>query len=375
MGNNKCYNIFMRIISIGTDTKILDGGRVFERVKEYVSLVEGDYYTFVFGASGEKKENNFHAIGLGESNKLIQIYNLFKELKKINLNKNDILYPQDVFEIGLISYLISKIYTCKLYVQCHTDTSSENFRNESRRNYLQYLICKFVFKRADKIRVVSKRMENYLVEELAIKENKVLNLPIYFDGKKNLELESTSSSPEGGGREGDVDFLIMSRLEPVKNIKVAIDAVFLLRKKTAQDLTLKIVGEGSIKNKLIEKFNNESYNFVTWENWTNNPNQEYQNAKYFLFPSLYEGWGMTAVESVANGTPVIMTNVGCAHEFILDFENGIVANGFDKFAIQEAIEKAMGTDFSKEKMRQSVLRLNTKKEYLKKLKNFLNEMV
>ena len=117
MGNNKCYNIFMRIISIGTDTKILDGGRVFERVKEYVSLVEGDYYTFVFGASGEKKENNFHAIGLGESNKLIQIYNLFKELKKINLNKNDILYPQDVFEIGLISYLISKIYTCKLYVQ------------------------------------------------------------------------------------------------------------------------------------------------------------------------------------------------------------------------------------------------------------------
>lgn len=393
----------MKVISIGTDKKILEGGRVFERVKEYASLIDGEYYAFIFG--GEKVAtppslqgkgtlgaeqragegpvlDNFHPIGLGNKNKFSQIINLFSELRKLKLSKDDILYPQDVFEIGLISYIFSKIYKCKLYVQCHTDTSSENFRNESKRNYLQYLISKFVFKRADKIRVVSERMRKYLIEELNINENIILKLPIYFDSPH-------PTSPTRGGEvtQREFDFLIMSRIESVKNIEVAIEAIEIINRerkiKGEKELTLKIVGSGSYKKYLQQKYRTTSPFVgevrwgITWSDWTENPMQEYQNAKYFLLPSFYEGWGMTAVESVANGTPVIMTNVGCAHEFILNNENGIISEGFDIPSFKDAIQKAIVIDWQsndmQNTMKNSLKNLNNKQEYLEKLKKFLTE--
>lgn len=375
------------IISIGTDTKILDGalnsGRVYERVKEYASLVDGKYFCFVFTnnikfKNFEKQDENFIIKAVYGKNKFLQILNLFsqggtlrkmqKEKEKEN-EKGYIFYPQDVFEIGLVSYVSSMFFGGKLYGQCHTDISHPNFRNLSWRNYLQYLIARFVFKRADRIRVVSARMKKYLVNELKIDESKILSLPIYFD------LVDTNSLPIGEGRGGAVDFLIMSRIEKEKNIENAILAIKEINQdrklKNEKELCLKIVGDGGLKKSLIENFKYLSW--VKWESWTNNPMLEYQNTNYFLLPSLYEGWGLTAIESASCGTPVVMTNVGCAGEVIKSGENGVVASGFGKEEIKQAILKAQNTNFLKEKIRESVINLDTKEKYLTKLKKFINE--
>lgn len=366
----------MQVISIGTDTKILDGGRVFERVKEYAGLVNGKYHCLVFTSEAkmikyDREDGNFILRAIYGENKFKQIINLFFETRKIfkksqgeTLRNQALWYPQDVFEIGLISWVLKMIFGGKLYAQCHTDISHPNFRHFSKRNYLQYLIGNFIFNRADKIRVVSQRMKNYLIENLKINESKILSLPIYFDGNFSPLL---GRGARGEGQE--TDLLIMSRLSPEKNIPVAIQAIENVRNKTGKNLTLKIVGEGSVV--LPKK------DWITFAPWSTTPALEYQNTKYFLLPSLYEGWALTAIESVANGTPVIMTNVGCAHEFILNNVNGIIAEGFDVNSFQVAIEKAMHIDWqseeAKEKMRQSVLGLNTKQEYLDELKKFLNE--
>lgn len=359
----------MQVISIGTDTKILDGGRVFERVKEYAGLVKGKYCCYIFTSDAkkiqyEKIDGNFILKAIYGENKIKQIASLFSNITHLikQEKKGIIWYPQDSFEIGLISLIFKLFFGGKLYAQCHTDISHPNFRNHSKRNYLQYLIGNFVFRRADKIRVVSQRMKNYLIENLKIDESKILSLPIYFDG-----LGITLAGNEFGV--GVVDFLIMSRLSPEKNISVAIQAIDNIRTKTNLDLKLKVVGEGSIV--LPKK------DWITFAPWSTTPIQEYKNAKYFLLPSLYEGWALTAIEAVNAGTPVIMTDVGCAHEFILNNVNGIVSEGFDVKSFQAAIETAIQidwqTDVAKEKMRQSVLGLNTKQEYLDKLKKFLNE--
>ena len=83
-----------RIISIGTDKKILENGRVFDRVKEYASLIEGDYFCYIFNAENMKKQDNFHAMGLGKKNKFLQIITLVRELRKLKINASDILYPR-----------------------------------------------------------------------------------------------------------------------------------------------------------------------------------------------------------------------------------------------------------------------------------------
>jgi glycosyltransferase involved in cell wall biosynthesis len=361
------------IISIGTDGKILEGGRVFDRVREYANLVDVKYYCYVFTNDDKKVKyeivhGKFVAKAIYGESKFKQIINLFSNIR--NLRKEGkmeiIWYPQDSFEIGLISLVVKFLFGGKLYAQCHTDLSHSNFRNLSFRNYIQFLIAQLVFRKADKIRVVSQRMKNYLVDSLEIDEKKILSLPIYYDGEVNV-----------GDTLPTTDFLIMSRIEKEKNIETAIEAVRKINQerkiKGEKDLTLKIVGSGSYKRSLQKKNTGDEYNFITWSDWTDNPMQEYKNVKYFLLPSFYEGWALTAVESVACGTPVIMTPVGCAHEFIQDYKNGIVSNGFDVKSFSEAIKKALTTDISKENVSRTVLELDTKREYLDKLKKFLNE--
>ena len=58
-----------------------------------------------------------------------------------------------------------------------------------------------------------------------------------------------------------------------------------------------------------------------------------------IVTSLYEGWCRVASESVMNHIPVIMTDVGCAHEWLQDGKQGIVVPVQDKNALRVAISK------------------------------------
>ncbi len=164
----------------------------------------------------------------------------------------------------------------------------------------------------------------------------------------------------------------MCRLEKVKNIDLGILSFLELTKdKKYADYKLKIVGSGSQEKRLKSKYGN--YENITWEGWTENPNAEYQKTKLFLITSKYEGWGMTAIESVANGTPVVMTNVGCANEFVFNNLNGEISETFKvkdftntiKTALKNLVEEHL---FTTEKLVSSLKMLQNKAEYLEKLK-------
>ena len=42
----------------------------------------------------------------------------------------------------------------------------------------------------------------------------------------------------------------------------------------------------------------------------------YQNAKAFIFPSLYEGFGLPPLEAMANDLPVLSSNASCLPEVL-----------------------------------------------------------
>jgi glycosyltransferase involved in cell wall biosynthesis len=124
-----------------------------------------------------------------------------------------------------------------------------------------------------------------------------------------------------------------------------------------------------LKSKLEKEF---PYNWITWENWTDDVKKEYKQADILLITSNYEGWGLTAIEAVACGTPVVMSPVGVAKEFILTGVNGYVARGHDVINITEAIHLGLTHDFEQEKMKKSLDNLQTKREYFKKFKEMLD---
>ena len=78
--------------------------------------------------------------------------------------------------------------------------------------------------------------------------------------------------------------------------------------------------------------------------WQNNPDKFYSQADAFLLTSNYEGWGMAVVEAANYGLPIIMTDVGCAGEFIKDGESGIVIPVNDQAKLEEAMLRIINDD-------------------------------
>lgn len=359
-----------KVIAIGTDESILDNkSRSFERVRDYASICE-EYIVLIFTKNKSAKvieDGNFKVVPIVGANKLVQVWKLFRYFNLSTFREGgQILSSQDAFEIGFLSYLIAKKYGFKLLVQMHTDISTKFFRQESLRNFFQLLLALFVLRKAEKIRVVSDKMKIYLEVKLKIKSNNIFLLPIYTDVSR-YKFKTPSNSPLVRGR---TQILMISRIEEVKNIPLGIKAVQAYRKISGLDVKLKIVGHGNLKQKYLKQFKGSVW--IEWADWTENVQAEYHNADLLLITSNYEGWGLTAVESVACGTPVAISPVGVANEFIVDGINGYVARGHDVINIMEAIYNCLTHEFDSELMQSTLLKLNNKETYLAKLKLLLS---
>lgn len=109
-------------------------------------------------------------------------------------------------------------------------------------------------------------------------------------------------------------YLFVGTLQPRKNVERLLDAYLLLPPKTRAERQLVIVGRAGwqcadLLNRLTAAKQNRE-NIV----WLDNLAQEeqlrhiYAGAGAFIFPSLYEGFGIPVLEAFASGIPVVTSN-------------------------------------------------------------------
>jgi glycosyltransferase involved in cell wall biosynthesis len=86
-------------------------------------------------------------------------------------------------------------------------------------------------------------------------------------------------------------------------------------------------------------------------------NNLYANAMAFVFPSLYEGFGMPILEAFANDCPVCLSNTSCFPE--IAGNAGVYFDPHSEESILDSIEKIIyNNDFTKEIIKAGQLRLN-----------------
>lgn len=97
-------------------------------------------------------------------------------------------------------------------------------------------------------------------------------------------------------------------------------------KQAIPNLRVQIIGSGELEATLLAQL--EAHNIdVTFSGYA--PQSDlpgiYANAKLFLFPTLFDAWGVVANEALAAGTPVITTPYsGAADELVIHNNNGYV---------------------------------------------------
>ncbi len=134
------------------------------------------------------------------------------------------------------------------------------------------------------------------------------------------------------------------RLVPSKGIENLIDAVDAVR-RTTPDILLHILGAGPLRPELERRIregglegNVRLCGRVSDEDLA----LAYRASDLFVVPSVaLEGFGLVVVESLASGTPVLVTNVGGLPEVVRELEPALVLDGVDPAALARGIESAL----------------------------------
>lgn len=154
--------------------------------------------------------------------------------------------------------------------------------------------------------------------------------------------------------------LTVSTLEPRKNIIRLVNAYHKL--KTSLDHKLVIAGAKGWKySSVFERVKELNLqNSVIFTNYI--PDEElpllYNLADMFVFPSLYEGFGLPVLEAMACGTPVITSNVASLPEVI--GEAGLLINPLNENELVNAIyqvlsDKKLSTQLAQKGIKQAKL--------------------
>ena len=137
---------------------------------------------------------------------------------------------------------------------------------------------------------------------------------------------------------------------PVKNISLQLHS-FKKLLVHYPDTQLWIVGDGRERAFLEKEAKDLGIkDRVMWWGWQSDLSAFYGSADSYLLSSDSEGYGLVIFEAAAYELAILMTDVGCAEEFIHDGENGLVVPVRD----QEAFTAGMITLRTNKELRESL---------------------
>jgi len=235
-----------------------------------------------------------------------------------------------------------------VWLRCPETTSRYNL-------LVQTLCAKEAITKADIIVVISLSTGDELKERMGVSDHKIRLIypgisPIY----RPLD-------PSGAAAYISEKYSVPIRymatvgsVEPRKNLKVLVDALTILKRNGQLDCPLLVAGASGWRNsELFQQIrlaglSDNEIKFMGYLPDADLP-QFYAGAQVFLFPTLYEGFGLPPVEAMACGTPVIASDSQCMPEVLDDAAILLPPTAADSFAT--AIVRVLGDQLLRRDLR------------------------
>jgi len=203
-------------------------------------------------------------------------------------------------------------------------------------------------KNADIIIAISEETKNDIISFFNIPEQKIKVVyqscdESFYKKYSKLEIQEVKKI-----HQLPVSYLLyVGTIEKRKNLLTIVKALEHVKK-----IPLVVVGKKTNYFKEVNNFiqqNNLNNRVIFLENVTNNHLPIiYQNAAIFIYPSIFEGFGIPIIEALISKTPVITTNKGCFPE--AGGPNSIYINPLDEIILAQKINEIIDSEKIKKDM-------------------------
>lgn len=238
----------------------------------------------------------------------------FKSVKKaLNVLKPDIIHAHD-FRTSFYASLLKKNATLVPHIH--------NNALWIKKKGIYSSIFLFAAKRSKNVIVVSNSIVNEYVYTNKIKEKMVV-LPNPIDINEIREKANSYTCSD------NYDLLYCGRFSPEKNPLLFVDIAekYLESNKNAK---IAMIGEGPLKDEVEKCLISRGINQVSLLGFVANPYPIIKNSKVVCMPSIFEGFGLVAVEAMSLGVPIVCSGKGGLSE-IVDSSTGFICSDLDSY--------------------------------------------
>jgi len=248
-----------------------------------------------------------------------------------------------------LAFLLELVDLKKTIVTCH-DIIPIAYYNT--RNPIWKLNAKGL-RKAEKIITVSEFSKKDISKYIKYPEDQIEIIPPAVDHNLYYPNRNRAALKKYRIEETEKVILYVGAEEPRKNIQLLINSFSKLKNKIPQVKLLKVGTPNylGVREKLLEQI--ESFNLQKDIIFTGYVSERelaeiYNAVDLFVFPSLYEGFGIPPLEAMACGTPVITSNTSSLPEVVGDA--AIVVDPYDADKLVEEMYQLLTDDGLKKEM-------------------------
>ena len=197
-------------------------------------------------------------------------------------------------------------------------------------------------KRADRIIVISDFIKNEAINRFGFSKDRLTTIHLGFDREVfKIYPPQALETVKARYRLPENFILFVGSIEPRKNLKSLLRAYMDLKEMVRKEFKMVLVGFRGWKNDEIMSQIGKLKSDVFYTGYV--PEEElgkfYNLAHLLIYPSLYEGFGLPPLESMACGCPVIASDVSSLPEVCGDAVHYI--NPYEVESITEGIDRVL----------------------------------
>ena len=199
-------------------------------------------------------------------------------------------------------------------------------------------------RRATRVLTVSESSKRDIQRFVDIPSSKVDVIYNSYDPRFGVEPDADTVNRVRERYQLHDDFVLYAgNVKPHKNLERLIEAFHIIRERGLDHVKLVLIGDEISKYTALRRaiHRHQLHNYVRFLGYL--PEETlavmYRLAGVFVFPSLYEGFGLPPLEAMASGTPVVTSNVSSLPEVAGDA--AVLVDPYDATAIADGIYRVL----------------------------------